>query len=379
MAKRDKKQHPFPREYKLYIVLPLVLLLLASALMFVDNITGARTLRSLETASQAPSTLPIDPVVKSTEPLSKPAAAPVAAKATLPRSTDKPEEEFRGDPAWPTAKEMYDFFKKTNEAKLDPKLKISCLRVFLDEQIVAAFTVDANGKEKLVRAFPCSSGYVAGHTPLGTYTMGFQSPEVWLFDNSMGQYGGQITGNILFHSLPSYDGSLNSGLKLTDLNSMGFAASHGCVRLFCVDARWIFRYCPVGTPIEVLQNRGKDYDFVPKKVNYLRLKAGAPKWDPSDPDPNNPYHDLAVLEKWIVNEPWKQNYQVLPPVWPTWVTNGPTPTEPMASEKAVSPSVEPLATGAENTDIYAPTAAPTEPEAQVSTPLFAPTAPQGTE
>ncbi|MDO5015708.1 MAG: L,D-transpeptidase [Eubacteriales bacterium] len=379
MAKRDKKQHQFPSEYKLYIFMPLILLLVSGAIMLVDGITSAKTLRSLETSTQASQSVLIDPSVEIIETEAKP-AEPAAAKATLPRTTDKPEgKEFRGDPAWPTAKEMFEFFKKTNEAKFDPKLQISCLRVFLDEQVVAAFKVDANGKEQLVRAFPCSSGYVAGHTPLGKYTMGLQTEEAWLFDNSLAQYGGQITGNILFHSLPSYDGSLNSGLKLTDLNSMGYAASHGCVRLFCVDAKWIYTYCPVGTPIEVLQNRGKTYDFVPKKVNYLRLKAGAPKWDPSDPDPHNPYHDLTVLEKWVVREPWKQNYQVLPPVWPSWVIDSPAPGEPVTTEKQGRPVTEPETTIVESTGIYAPTAAPTEPEAQVSAPLYAPTAPQGTE
>lgn len=243
-------------------------------------------------------------------PTVKPTVARTDRETTRPAETitvNKPPE------GWQDLRALYELFRKPAPA---PQAAVASLKIFLKEQIVAAFSINAAGEEELLRAFPCSSGYIDGHTPLGKYQLGMQMPEAWLFDNSLAQCGFQITGNILFHSLPSYDGSLNSGLKISDLNAIGYPASHGCVRLYYRDARWIFDYCPPGTTVDILTERGETYSALPAHLYYLRLKEGAPTWDPSDPDPENPYLDWQTWEKWAIPEPWKESFTPLPPVWP---------------------------------------------------------------
>lgn len=259
-------------------------------------------------------------------------------------------------------RELEDLYKEIQDRRRYPEdyqAPISRLLVFLDEQYVVAYGPDDQGKEVVLRTFPCSSGIVPGHTPLGQHTLGAKWPDPWLFDNSRAQYGCQISGNILFHSLPSYDGSLKSGLKLSDLNSMGFAASHGCVRLFCMDAKWLYENAPVGCPVSVLQNRGEDYKDLPDHVFYLRLKDGAPQWDPTDPDPENPYHDEKVLRKWAVEKPWLQDYEVVEPVWPD-LSAVPALPVPGASEGPSRAEIEPAYTGPTSPPPLDPHKAPEE-------------------
>lgn len=250
------------------------------------------------------------------------------------------EEDRQG---WPELKDLYDRFQK--EGKSSPKQTVSRLVVYLKEQYVAAF-LDQDGKSELVRVFPCSSGHVSGHTPIGTFALGMKTVESWLFDGALAQYGGQISGNILFHSLPSYDGSLKQGLKLSDLNAMGQPASHGCVRLFCMDAKWLYENCPSGTTVEVVAERREQEMTMPAAVHYLRLKEGAPTWDPSDPDPDNPYHDFSVLQKWAVEKPWANPFTVVPPIWPQFVQSTsanaeiiPEPAETVENKAEISETV----------------------------------------
>lgn len=238
------------------------------------------------------------------------------AENTHPTSPVKEEEDQ--SKYWPDPKELWERFQDEAEHMPDEGIQISSVKVFLKEQLVVGYTKTKSGEELPVRMFPCSSGYEEGHTPVGEHKIGMTFRDPWLFDNSQAQYGCQIRGNILFHSLPSYNGTLNEGLSLDDLNAMGKAASHGCVRLFCIDAKWIYDHCPPGTPVEVYERREGKYLNLPDQINYFRLKKGAPSWDPTDPDPNNPYHDLKVFLKWIVKEPWNFKEKVKPPVWPSF-------------------------------------------------------------
>lgn len=272
---------------------------------------------------------------------------------------------------WRDLDDLYEEIQDRRQHVEDYQTPISRLLIFLDEQYVAAYGPDDQGQEVLLRTFPCSSGIVPGHTPLGQHTLGAKWPDPWLFDNARAQYGYQIQGNILFHSLPSYDGSLKSGLKLSDLNSMGYAASHGCVRLFCMDAKWLYENAPAGCPVEVLQNRGEKYAELPDHVFYLRLKDGAPQWDPTDPDPENPYHDQEVLKKWAVEEPWLQEYEVIPPVWPDFsaIPESPVPAE---SEAATSQETEPAYTGPTSPPPLKPTSAPEVTMQETSPPPLEP-------
>lgn len=259
--------------------------------------------------------------------------APEGEKTAL---SDSPEETGKEERyGWPATREIYDLFRQINRDTAKPGDELSRVRVFLKEQILAAYGKDQD-KEKLLRVMPISSGYVSGHTLPGAYHIGRKNHTNLMFDGSIGLYSCQIYGNILFHSLTSYDGSPQSGLKISDINSMGIAASHGCVRLFTADAKWLYERMPAGTPVDILEERGESYQDLPEFVHYLRLKEGAPAWDPSNPDKDNPYLDYQVFEKWVMEEPWK-NFKFQPPDWSFQETSAetampvvpvnPTPTE----------------------------------------------------
>lgn len=231
--------------------------------------------------------------------------------------TSSPQKKTGRHGNWWEPEALYKEIRRRHSSDAGEKVFLSRVIVFLDEQYVAALgSRTQGGEEEVLHIFPCSAGYFAGHTPIGSHRAGAKYVTPWLFDNSVAQYGIQITGSIFFHSLPSYSGAINSGLKISDINAMGQAASHGCVRLFCMDAKWIYDRLNTGGSIEVRQNRGKEFKNLPAHLYYLRLKAGAPKWDPTDPHKDNPYRDKETFLKWTVSEPWKTSFAVVPPVWP---------------------------------------------------------------
>ena len=76
-------------------------------------------------------------------------------------------------------------------------------------------------------------------------------------NNVWGQYCTRIYGNFLFHSV--YYMSRNPGdLSVSAYNALGTTASHGCVRLTCGDAKWMYDNCPLGTTIKIINGTKKD-------------------------------------------------------------------------------------------------------------------------
>ena len=349
--------HPRPRSRNLiaFLIVPLAFLAFVILVIFLLKYNDELDRRILANIQESDGHELDNSQTGDTEP-SQPIATEAKFELVDEGDEDEEEEEEQSQPTQgppkpdsdnPRAKDQVywrdldEFYEAIQDRRQEPERfnqPISRLLLFLDEQYVAAYGPDDQDQEVLLRIFPCSSGMVPGHTPLGLYHLGAKWPESWLFDNALAQYGYQITGNILFHSLPSYDGSLKSGLKLSDLNSMGYAASHGCVRLFCMDAKWLYENAPVGCPVEVLQNRGDKYQDLPDHIFYLRLKSGAPQWDPTDPDPSNPYLDKEVLQKWAQEEPWLEDYEVIPPVWPDLSSPAPVPQEVESTSQETQPA-----------------------------------------
>lgn len=82
-------------------------------------------------------------------------------------------------------------------------------------------------------------------------------------------------------------------MKLEEYEKLGTAASDGCVRLCCGDAKWIFDHCGKGTAVIVTRETGPEPPALPALI------PGAPYetepgygWDPTDPDPENPYLEV---------------------------------------------------------------------------------------
>ena len=142
-----------------------------------------------------------------------------------------------------------------------------------------------SGKYKPVKAMVCSVGK-NGATPRGNYRT--QAKYRWhtLMGNVHGQYCTRIYKGYLFHSVWYY--SRNKSAQSTkEYNKLGKAASHGCVRLTVADSKWLYDRCPTGTKVTIYDSSKSGPLGKPKAIKVSRSsKTG---WDPTDPDPKNPF------------------------------------------------------------------------------------------
>lgn len=102
-----------------------------------------------------------------------------------------------------------------------------------------------DGNWNLIKTCPCSTGIPGEDTPCGSFNV--QEKGDWFFSEKFkqgGKYWTQITGDILFHSVP-FARDKKTILDYT-LNS---PASHGCIRLSVDDAKWIYSNVPRGSKI----------------------------------------------------------------------------------------------------------------------------------
>ena len=140
-------------------------------------------------------------------------------------------------------------------------------------------------KYKPYKAFVCSAGYA---TPTGTFSLGEKLRWHTLDGPSYGQYCSRITDGILFHSVWYYEMGNKASQSYVQYNKLGTTASHGCVRLTVGDCKWIYDNCPSGTPVTIYN----DSDPGPLgKPSAIKVN-GYQGWDPTDPDPENPYHKM---------------------------------------------------------------------------------------
>jgi ADP-ribose pyrophosphatase YjhB (NUDIX family) len=89
-------------------------------------------------------------------------------------------------------------------------------------------------------------------TPRGIWKIGGRE-RFGKFANFSGEYARywvQIVGSIYFHSLLYSRRSVNA-LKQQPYSDMGQKVSHGCVRLYVEDAKWLYYYACPGTVVEI--------------------------------------------------------------------------------------------------------------------------------
>ena len=178
---------------------------------------------------------------------------------------------------------------------------------FIGSQSVVVFKAE-NGEWTEERVMICSTGRSKEMTPRGSFAILRQYPYKKMGqiegENVYSQYASRITGSYLFHSVPiggkkrqNQDNGRRQ-MYVAYYEKLGTTASGGCIRLRCVDAYWVYMNCTVGTPITVTDDVGPTPPTPPKLIYeepYMdaRHEYG---WDPSDPDPANPYHAIYPPE-----------------------------------------------------------------------------------
>ena len=179
--------------------------------------------------------------------------------------------------------------------------------VYIGSQSVVVYKA-VGGEWTQERVMICSTGRSKDMTPRGTFHLVRQYPYKKMGqikgENVYSQYASRIVGSYLFHSVPIGGDKRNNqeyGKKqmyVKYYESLGTIASGGCVRLRCGDAYWIYMNCVVGTEINISDDTGPTPPTPPALIYeepYMdaRHEYG---WDPSDPDPENPYHKIYTPE-----------------------------------------------------------------------------------
>ena len=149
-----------------------------------------------------------------------------------------------------------------------------------------------SGSGRLVRAMYCSTG--RGYSTIGgTYNTVSKMRWHALYGGVYGQYCTRIHGSYLFHSVPYYR-TVKNQMATKEYNKLGTQASAGCIRLAVVDAKWIYDNCGIGTRVVIGESRSLKKPQRDKLTISTSSRTG---WDPTDPDPANPYYPSISLKK----------------------------------------------------------------------------------
>lgn len=182
--------------------------------------------------------------------------------------------------------------KPKNTSGTRYRLEVNC-----EQNVVNVYERDENGEYKnCVKVMLCSVGSA---TPMsGTYSLKKYGGWEWkgLQGDVYGQYATQITGNILFHSVPYTKRGDNSSLEYWEYDKLGTPASLGCIRLTVKNAKWIYDNCASGTKVYFY----KDSNPGPLGKPSERKISGDSEvngWDPTDPDSDNPWKNYDSTKK----------------------------------------------------------------------------------
>ena len=142
-----------------------------------------------------------------------------------------------------------------------------------------------------VKAMICSTGREGHETPTGDFSIqSFKAEWCYMIDGSYGQYAtGFLDGGYLFHSV-CYTAKDRASLMVDEYNALGDFASAGCVRLQTGDAAWIYENCEVGTGVTIYDGPNDGPLGKPEKAVEEITEENNNGWDPTDPDPNNPWN-----------------------------------------------------------------------------------------
>ena len=181
--------------------------------------------------------------------------------------------------------------KKPEEKPVEPAVKSASpyyIKVNRAQNIVTVYAADENGEYTVpFKAMTCSVGR-DGKTPLGTWKTSDKFRWGWLSGGVCGQYSTRINGPYLFHSVPYFTKN-NGDLEYEEYNKLGQPASLGCVRLCVADAKWIFDNCPAGTTVTIYDSADPEPIAAPEPIR-IDVNDSRRGWDPTDPDPNNPWN-----------------------------------------------------------------------------------------
>ena len=162
------------------------------------------------------------------------------------------------------------------------------IKVNYGAQVVTIYKKDEEGNYTIpFKAMVCSTG-VATPTS-GVYSIPARWEWLRLKGYVWGHYSTQITGNILFHSVPYLRKGDPASLEYWEYDKLGTYASAGCIRLTVKDAKWIFDNCAKGTKVEFYSDSNPGPLGKPSAKKISSYPDNLRNWDPTDQNKNNPW------------------------------------------------------------------------------------------
>lgn len=156
----------------------------------------------------------------------------------------------------PSTALAYDELKNTDPEKYYIVLDLT-------NQIVTVYEKDADGAyTRIVRRFLCTTGRTETDpedpedegtpTPTGIWKIGGRERfgKFANYGSEYARYWVQIVGSVFFHSIMFGRRDVNY-MKKSAFSNLGKNVSHGCVRLYVEDAKWLYYYACPGTTLLV--------------------------------------------------------------------------------------------------------------------------------
>ena len=260
----------------------------------------------------------VETVLEEVEPTPEPTQTPEEAKTMAstasnatkdaPQVTDPSTWNDAGKTIMEALEKQYAPYGMTLQAKEGTPYFLAVNR---DANVVTVYTADEDGRYTVpFMAMVCSGGM---DTPLGYYATPVDYDWRLLMGPSYGQYATRIFDSYLFHSVPYYS-QHKDDIEYDEYNLLGTSASLGCIRLEVVDVKWIYDNCPLGTPVLIYAD-AENPGPMGKPGTIYTDPADTEKrgWDPTDPDPANPWDDAfetgTTIRSQAAWDQWEEQHE----------------------------------------------------------------------
>ena len=165
------------------------------------------------------------------------------------------------------------------------------IHVNRQQNVMTIYARDSSGNYTVpVKAILCATGKNYS-SPAGWSTISDRMVWHQLNGGVWGQYCsryGTYDQHVLIHSVYYYQGYNKGSISERRYNMLGSQASDGCINVCVLDAKWIYDNCPSGTAVYVYDSA--DPGPLGKPGHYWLDEDRNWGWDPTDPDPSNPYY-----------------------------------------------------------------------------------------
>ncbi|MBR4941849.1 MAG: L,D-transpeptidase [Clostridia bacterium] len=214
---------------------------------------------------------------------------------------------------------------------------------------VTVYAKDKDGYHTVpIKVMVCSTG--ADTPQSGIYSLYGKGKWTWLslFGNVYGRYATQITGNILFHSVPYLRWGDKASLKYAEYDKLGTSCSMGCIRLTLEDAIWVYVNMSNIAGVEFYSDPNPGPLGKPSAMT-ISWNETCRDWDPTDTDPNNPW-----IAWWSTSSATETTATSVPPESSSDTEASSSDTEPAASDTDAVTTVSETVTSESVSETTAP-------------------------